>query len=137
MGNYMDALGYLYTPEAANWLTNLYGKREGVLVSQTDRYRRLGKRHMELFGEKNLYFCSAPGRTEIAGNHTDHNGGRVLAAAVNLDTVAAVSPNETNVVTLYSEGYARPLVVDLSDLSVHEDEKGDHQLADSRGWPRA
>lgn len=123
MGNYMDALNYLYTHEAANWFTGLYGKREGVLVSQTDRYRRLGKRHMELFGEQNLYFCSAPGRTEIAGNHTDHNGGRVLAAAVNLDTVAAVSPNETNVVTLYSEGYATPFVVDLNDLSVHEEEK--------------
>ena len=65
-------------------------------------------------GEPQRYF-SAPGRTEIGGNHTDHQRGRVLAAAVNLDTVAAVRKNGTNVIRIQSKGY--PLsVVDLSLL---------------------
>lgn len=63
------------------------------------------------------------GRTEIGGNHTDHNRGKVLAAAVNLDTLAAVSPRADGVVNIHSEGYA-PLTLSLDDLSVHEAEKG-------------
>ena len=50
-------------------------------------------------------YFSAPGRTEIGGNHTDHQRGRVLAAAVDLDTVAAVRPNGTDTIRVLSEGY--------------------------------
>jgi len=65
-------------------------------------------------GTPERYF-SAPGRTEIGGNHTDHQRGRVLAGAVNLDTVAAVRRNGTNVIRIQSKGY--PLsVVDLGNL---------------------
>ena len=60
-------------------------------------------------------YFSAPGRTEIGGNHTDHQRGRVLAGAVNLETVAAVKVNGTNVIRILSEGY--PLCqVELSQL---------------------
>ena len=60
-------------------------------------------------------YFSAPGRTEIGGNHTDHQRGRVLAGAVNLDTVAAVRINGTNTIRIQSKGY--PIsVVDLSNL---------------------
>ena len=50
-------------------------------------------------------YFSAPGRTEVSGNHTDHQRGRVLAGAVNLDTVAAVRANGTNVIRIQSKGY--------------------------------
>ena len=60
-------------------------------------------------------YFSAPGRTEIGGNHTDHQRGRVLAGAVNLDTVAAVRVNGTNTVRIQSTGYPMS-VVDLSSL---------------------
>ena len=67
------------------------------------------------FGGAPTRYFSAPGRTEIGGNHTDHQRGRVLAAAVNLEAVAAVRPNGTNTVRILSEGY--PLCqADLSDL---------------------
>lgn len=67
------------------------------------------------FGTAPQRYFSAPGRTEIGGNHTDHQRGRVLAAAVNLEAAAAVAPNGTSVVRVQSEGY--PLCqVDLSDL---------------------
>ena len=68
------------------------------------------------------YNFSAPGRTEISGNHTDHQHGCVLAAAVNLETVAEVTLNHSSVIRVQSEGY--PVVeVELEDLSVHEEEK--------------
>ena len=71
---------------------------------------------------ENQYVFSAPGRTEICGNHTDHQHGCVLAAAVDLETVATVQVNESNLIEIQSEGY--PLVtVDLNDLTVREEEK--------------
>lgn len=90
---------------------------------QTARYAALADAFRSHFGREPELFVSAPGRTEVVGNHTDHNRGRVLAASVNLDTVAAVAPREDGVVTLYSEGYDKPFVVDVADLSVHDDEK--------------
>ena len=71
-------------------------------------------------GQPERYF-SAPGRTEIGGNHTDHQGGRVLAAAVNLDTVAAVRANGSNLIRIQSAGY--PLCeVDIRELTPVEAE---------------
>ena len=71
-------------------------------------------------GTPERYF-SAPGRTEIGGNHTDHQRGRVLAAAVNLDTQAAVRRNGSDVIRIQSQGY--PLCqVDLKVLTPQSDE---------------
>ena len=73
------------------------------------------------FGTAPTRYFSAPGRTEIGGNHTDHQRGRVLAGAVNLDTVAAVRPNGTSTIRIMSEGY--PLCqVDVADLIPKADE---------------
>ena len=71
--------------------------------------------------EKHFVF-SAPGRTEISGNHTDHQHGCVLAAAVNLETVADVCLNGSNIIRVQSEGYPA-LEVSLDDLTVREEEK--------------
>ena len=71
---------------------------------------------------KERYFFSAPGRTEISGNHTDHQHGCVLAAAVNLKTVAEVTRNQSGLIRVQSEG-SPAVEVDLSDLSVREEEK--------------
>lgn len=68
------------------------------------------------------FVFSAPGRTEICGNHTDHQRGAVLAAAVNLETVAEVTLNGTDRIRVQSEGYA-PVEVELSDLAVRAEEK--------------
>ena len=86
-------------------------------VDQTARYEKLADQFRDRFNAEPEAFVSAPGRTEINGNHTDHNKGRVLAAAVNLDTVAAVAPRSDMKVELYSDGYARPFKVDLSSLT--------------------
>lgn len=105
-------------------LKRLYGNRNGMTAFQTGRYEKLIQRYTELFGENGpLKLVSAPGRTEIGGNHTDHNRGRVLAASVNLDTVAAVAPRDDMLVRLMSEGYPE-VTVDLADLAVREAEYG-------------
>ena len=73
------------------------------------------------FGTAPERFFSAPGRTEIGGNHTDHQRGRVLAAAVNLDTRAAVKVNGTDTIRVLSKGY--PLsIVKLDELTPRPDE---------------
>ncbi len=72
--------------------------------------------------ERPVFLASAPGRTELAGNHTDHNHGKVLAASVQLDTIAAASPRDDMRVTLASDGF--PLVeLDLEDLAAREIER--------------
>ena len=125
MNQYANMIRNLRSPEGSQRLMHLYGDRDGMLVEQTARYTGLIKRHEELFHEteQDILLASAPGRTEIGGNHTDHNRGRVLAAAVNLDTLAAVSARKDMEVHIYSEGY-EPLVLDLTGLDVVEAEKG-------------
>ena len=68
------------------------------------------------------FVFSAPGRTEICGNHTDHQRGAVLAAAVNLETVAEVTLNGSNLIRVQSEGYPA-VTIDLTDMTIHEEEK--------------
>jgi len=86
-------------------------------------YDRLKECFEKQFGKKAEYVFSAPGRTELSGNHTDHQHGCVLAAAVNRDALAAVAENGTQTVCLLSEGY--PICrIDLTDLSVHPEEAG-------------
>ena len=69
-----------------------------------------------------IYHFSAPGRTEIGGNHTDHQHGCVIAAAVDMETTADVTLNGTNIIRVDSEGY-KLVEIDLDDLSIKESEK--------------
>ena len=76
----------------------------------------LDKGFADCFGMAPERYFSAPGRTEIGGNHTDHQRGRVLAAAVNLDTNAAVRVNGSNLIRIQSKGY--PMCqVDIRELT--------------------
>ena len=68
------------------------------------------------------YMFSAPGRTEICGNHTDHQNGCVLAAAVNLETIADVTLNGTDWIVVRSKGFPE-VAIDMKDLTVHEEER--------------
>ena len=82
-----------------------------------ERFAALGKRFTEAFGEASTECFSAPGRTEIIGNHTDHNGGKILAASITMDTVAVAAPSGNSTVTIISEGYPDPIVVDIDKLA--------------------
>ncbi len=93
------------------------------LYSNTARLDAVKLGFKEHFGLEATRFFSAPGRTEVSGNHTDHNHGRVLAAAVNLDVLAAVVPVDEPVIKVLSQGFPED-VVDITSLSVDPDEFG-------------
>ena len=97
-------------------LEYLYGSASAA-KKQLERLNGLKSTFADRFGDTDgTRLVSAPGRTEIAGNHTDHNHGCVLAASVDMDSVACVRANGTDTVRLYSDLYGEPFVVDLSAL---------------------
>lgn len=105
-------------------LAALYGADHGVIERQRARYEDTVRRFCELYpGREDISIFSAPGRTEIGGNHTDHQHGCALAAAVNLDVIAAVAFHDDGVIRVKSEGHGST-VTELNDLSVREDEIG-------------
>jgi galactokinase len=101
-------------------LAELYGSDA---EAQAKRYLRLVQ-SMDGASGPEPRFYSAPGRTELGGNHTDHNRGRVLCAAVRLDAIACIVPAEGLLVDLSSEGYPDPIRVDLSSLEPVASERG-------------
>lgn len=105
---------------------------DSAVEAQKPRYIRLINEFIKLFGEeRDVIITSAPGRTEVCGNHTDHNNGKVLAASVNLDAVAVASKNDEDIVRVKSDGHAMN-VVDTSELLPDESEFG-HSTAMVRG----
>lgn len=102
-------------------LKNVYPKEQHEM--QIQRYRAAEVSFAEHFGELGEHrFFSAPGRTEICGNHTDHNNGKVFAASVDLDVIAVAEQTDDGFVTIKSEGFPEDKI-DINDLDVHEDEK--------------
>ena len=109
------------------YLRKLYGSDEKIIVYQKERYNELLNNFEKIFGKSRLSgirFFSSPGRTEISGNHTDHNHGKVIAASIDLDSIAVASINTRNEVVLYSKGYDKPFIVNLDDLDPVEKEEG-------------
>lgn len=103
-------------------LSRIYKAEE--VEAQKARYIRIAESFEEFYGSgREVCVFSAPGRTEVGGNHTDHNHGKVLAASVNLDAVAVAAVNDENIVRVKSEGYKMD-VADLSDLGVMPNERG-------------
>ncbi|MDD3242957.1 MAG: galactokinase family protein [Eubacteriales bacterium] len=98
----------------------LYGRDAADAQARLDALKQT---FFKTYGEGTVRFFSAPGRTEIGGNHTDHQRGRVLAAAVSVDTVAAVRPTGGMIVRLRSEGFPTEFCVDLSETQAREAEK--------------
>ena len=99
----------------------LYGFDSNVLKEQAKRYAGLMSDFEKTFGTDDVQLFSSPGRTEIGGNHTDHNYGRVLAGAVNLDNIAVAAANGTNTVLIKSAGYPE-FQVELSNFQPNKDE---------------
>ena len=108
-------------------ISHLYKDLYGDKYDRNDmdqRYESLLRRHEELFGvsEDKVALFSTAGRTELAGNHTDHNLGMVIAGTINLDTIAAVSLRDDSKVIVNSEGFPE-VVVDITDLEVKKEEE--------------
>ncbi len=124
MSRIQKYINLLQSRPVQQWFSELYGDEESVLQHQIVRYRNLIERYGKQFPDQELSLFSTPGRTEIGGNHTDHNHGRVLAAAVHLDSIAVASRTNDSRITLDSEGYDDPFQIDLTDLKSRKGEKG-------------
>jgi len=99
--------------------TELYG---GDVAAVAERFSLLIAQHRDVCPGEYMLFTS-PGRIEVCGNHTDHNNGKVVAAAVTADTIAVVSPRPDRRIVIHSVGYPE-VNVDLDDTGVYEQEKG-------------
>jgi galactokinase len=106
------------------FLSDVYKVDERLISYQKNRYKKLGNDFENIFKSHPAKYFSTPGRTEISGNHTDHNHGMVIAASINLDSIAAASMSNNNEVVLYSEGYEKPFVVNLENLNQVDAEAG-------------
>lgn len=105
-------------------IKELYGSSEQIISHQKKRYLEAVERFNKYFPEHDeVQIYSAPGRTEIGGNHTDHQHGCVLAATVDLDVIAVVAFHNEGVIRVQSAGYPQNHV-DLNDLSVQKKETG-------------
>ncbi len=100
-------LDALKTGRADALLARLYGSKAGVIQNQTARYIRAVEEFRAAFPDRSdIELFSSPGRTEVGGNHTDHNAGRILAAAVDLDIIAVVARSSDPMIRIKSEGYS-------------------------------
>ena len=119
-----DSILALQKGKANKQFALLYGNKAGTIDSQIKRYQALIREFSKKFGQdRSIELFSAPGRTEVGGNHTDHNGGRVLAAAVNLDAIAVASKNDENVIRVVDTAGYPAFAVDLDQLQPIDKEK--------------
>lgn len=129
--NAQEMIENIKAGELDNALRRVYVTDEEI-AKQKPRYIELIETFAATFGgDREIHLLSAPGRTEICGNHTDHNHGKVLAAAVNLDAIAVASANTENMVRVQSVGH-KMNVVDLAELLPDADAFG-HSTAMVRG----
>lgn len=103
-------------------LEQMYGK--GKAEANAARYEMVAKGFSAKFGDKEFEFFTSPGRTEIGGNHTDHNQGKILAGSVQMDCVAAAAANGTETIHMISETYKQELVIDLNNLEPNSQTTG-------------
>jgi len=126
----MTAMDATLADYAASLENSALNATLATLYGETGRFsggRRLGKLLETMrtrFGDGPAIAVSVPGRTELGGNHTDHNHGRVLAAAVHLDCLAVASPSSIPEITLLSELFPEPIRVDLASTAPRPEEEG-------------
>lgn len=114
-------------------LISIYGDDPATLAVQRERWSRLAALFAGQYPEQQqIRLFSTPGRTEVGGNHTDHQSGRVLCASVDLDIIALAAPNQDDVIRLKSEGFPGMDIVDLRQLDPVREER-EHSASLIRG----
>ena len=95
---------------------------EDKISYQKQRYVNAIESYIEEFGEDDVEIYSAPGRSEVGGNHTDHQHGEILAASINLDAIGIVKKTDDMKVSIFSKGYTLT-TISLENLDMQEEEK--------------
>lgn len=123
--NSKETLAFLESGKAQEILNALYA---GDVEKNKARYQNVITKFEEIFGEREISLFSSPGRTEISGNHTDHNYGKVLAGSINLDCIGAASKNDTNTIRIISETFEQDFTISLDNLERGEKHSGTVEL---------
>lgn len=123
--NAKDTLAFLEEEKTQKLLDVLYS---GEGRENTKRYQELVKNFEKTFGERELCLFSSPGRTEISGNHTDHNHGKVLAGSINLDCIGAAAKNDADTIRIVSETFSQDFTISLNELERGEQHSGTVEL---------
>jgi galactokinase len=122
------ALNAIDSDAAKKLFTDLYGSGEAIFSEQKNRYTALIEQFRKRFGDMDIHIFSSPGRTEIGGNHTDHNHGKVLAASIQLDCIAAVSPNDMGMIHICDSTYNEDYAIHIGSTMPFAGEKGSSAL---------
>ena len=117
-----DTIQMLESEKSRKLMAALYG--ETAVEANIERYQNLVKSFQKKFAEEDITLFSSPGRTEISGNHTDHNHGKVLAGSINLDCVGVAAKNNSSKVHIISETFNQSFIIDLNDLSTSDKKAG-------------
>ena len=117
-----DTIQMLESEKSRKLMAALYG--ETAVEANRERYQNLVKSFQKKFAEEDITLFSSPGRTEISGNHTDHNHGKVLAGSINLDCVGVAAKNNSSKVHIISETFNQSFIIDLNDLSPSDKKAG-------------
>lgn len=117
-----ESLRLLETEQAKKLMAQLYGA--GQAEENAGRYRHVIEKFKETYGDGDVKLFSSPGRTEISGNHTDHNHGKVLAGSINLDCVGAAAKNDSSRVNIVSETFNQKFTIDLNQLQPSDKKAG-------------
>ena len=116
---YIELKSYILSTEPDSVLSKIICNED--VQTEKQRYLRLLEEAYALYGDGDYHFVSSPGRSEIGGNHTDHQHGHVVAAGLSMDNLAIVKANDKNTV-FYRDGDFRISPVDLGDLSIRKEE---------------
>jgi galactokinase len=122
MLNFLDRKNEAEMKRAEKVLGTLYGVER--INENIERYRHTVADFRKLFTGGEIDLFSSPGRTEILGNHTDHNGGLVLSASIDLDSICAAAKTSEQRIRVFSEGFSAPFQVDIDDLDKRDSEEG-------------
>jgi len=117
-----ETLHLLDSASAKALMEKLYGAAGAQ--ENADRYRDMICKFRDTYGDRDMLMFSSPGRTEISGNHTDHNHGKVLAGSINLDCVGIAAKNDSAKVNIISETFNQKFTIDLNHLEPSEKKAG-------------
>lgn len=110
-----DTIQLIHSGEFGDKLAKLYGDNPEILAAQAERYDSLAGEYAKRFEGSDVYLFSSPGRSEISGNHTDHNLGKIIATSINMDCVAVAAKTADRKVSISSLTYDEEFTIDLDN----------------------
>lgn len=124
--NTQETKNFLYTKEVEEIFAQIYGIEN--IKEQQKRYEKVIEGYKNTYGDDDILLFSSPGRTEISGNHTDHNHGKIVGGSINLDCVCAASKNYEQKVHILSETFHKNFIIDLTNLEPETHQSGTEEL---------